>query len=153
MLAPVDDPQLQTLLHRLYTASDVPAFWAAVKSLLNEAMPHPRSPTIRERALLRALHPHVEARARQVTARELGADTDPRRVAYRIEVSEAEVQAQLYQLTPAERDIVELLREGWSNKEIACQLEKSIRTVKTQLTSVYKKFEVRSRSKLLAKLP
>lgn len=152
MLAPVEDPHFQTLLHRVYAAVDVPAFWAAVKSLLNEALPHHRSLTNQEKALLRALHPHVEATVRQVTARELGSrDGDPRRMAHVLAANDAEVQALLCHLTPAERDIVELLREGWSNKEIACELEKSIRTVKTQLTSVYKKFGVRSRSKLLAR--
>lgn len=79
--------------------------------------------TWRERALLTRLRLHVEA-----TASRAG-------------------------LTPAEAELVALVREGWSNKEIAAHLDKSIRTVKTQLTSVYKKFAVRSRSRLLTMLP
>jgi len=65
MLTLVEDLQLQTLCIASTLQVDVPAFWAVVKSLLNEAMPHPRNPTIREKALLRALHPHVEATARK----------------------------------------------------------------------------------------
>lgn len=151
MLAPVDDPQLETLLHRLYGAPDVPAFWAAVKRLLDQAMPRQRL-SLREKALLRALHPHVEVTVRQVAARELRSAIDPSSSSSRSAMGSVEADALFCQLTPAERDIVDLLRRGWSNKEIACELDKSVRTVKTQLTSVYKKFDVRSRSQLLAKL-
>lgn len=54
------------------------------------------------------------------------------------------------ELTGAERELVHFVRIGFSNKEIAARLDKSVRTVKTQLTSVYKKCGVRSRSRLLA---
>ena len=54
------------------------------------------------------------------------------------------------ELTVAERELVQFVRIGFSNKEIAARLDKSVRTVKTQLTSVYKKCGVRSRSRLLA---
>lgn len=37
-----------------------------------------------------------------------------------------------------------------SNKELATRLQKSVRTVKTQLSSIYKKYGVRSRTGLLA---
>ena len=53
-------------------------------------------------------------------------------------------------LTVAERELVQFVRIGFSNKEIAARLDKSVRTVKTQLTSVYKKCGVRSRTRLLA---
>ena len=54
------------------------------------------------------------------------------------------------ELTGAERELVHFVRIGFSNKEIAARLDKSVRTVKTQLTSVYRKCGVRSRSRLLA---
>ena len=60
------------------------------------------------------------------------------------------LQSCLTELTAAERELVRFVRAGWSNKEIAAKLNKSVRTVKTQLTSVYKKSGVRSRSRLLA---
>lgn len=150
MLAPVNDPKLNHLLDRLHSVVDVPGFFAAIRSILNEVMPHHREVTLRERALLHALHPHVEATARKVKPSSLGATIEAQPLATQIRMDE--VQELLAQLTPAERDIVQLVREGWSNKEIACQLDKSVRTVKTQLTSVYKKCSVRSRGRLLAKL-
>lgn len=67
--------------------------------------------------------------------------------------TDARVSAALAGLTRAERELVALVRRGWSNKEIAACLGKSVRTVKTQLTSVCKKFSVRTRSRLLAILP
>lgn len=53
-------------------------------------------------------------------------------------------------LTAAEVQLIRLVHAGLSNKEIAARLHKSIRTVKTQLTSIYRKYEVRSRTRLLA---
>lgn len=51
-------------------------------------------------------------------------------------------------LTPAERDVVRLLSEGLSNKEIATRLFVSPRTVETHLTHVYTKLELSSRVQL-----
>lgn len=150
MLAQYDDQGFQSLLGRLHAAVDIHAFWAAVQSILNEALPPETELTSRDKELLRQLHFHVETTAQRVTARELkqGGRSSTKRGA----LTHDELMAMLSQLTPAEREIVVLVREGWSNKEIACELGKSIRTVKTQLTSVYKKFSVRTRSRLLARL-
>jgi DNA-binding CsgD family transcriptional regulator len=60
------------------------------------------------------------------------------------------IQSLSVELTVAERELVQFVRIGFSNKEIAARLDKSVRTVKTQLTSVYRKCGVRSRSRLLA---
>lgn len=157
MLAPAADPHvstdrsLQTVLQRLHSCVDAFAFFATLKALANEAMPQQRALTRSQKALLQALSSHLEATARTVdiTEPEDQISSHSRFVRSKPE----DVQRLLAQLTPAEREIVELLRQGWSNKEIACMLDKSVRTVKTQLTSVYKKFAVRSRSRLLAKLP
>ncbi|MGB3896840.1 MAG: LuxR C-terminal-related transcriptional regulator [Mycolicibacter sinensis] len=51
-------------------------------------------------------------------------------------------------LTPTERDVVRLVSEGLSNKEIADRLFISPRTVETHLTHVYAKVGLRSRVQL-----
>lgn len=150
MVASADDPKLTTLLGRLYSAADIPGFFAAVRAILDETLPQQRAPSVREKALLRALSPHVEATARKLNSTELA--PSPIEEQSTTAATHADAHALLYQLTRAERDIVGLLLQGCSNKEIAFSLDKSVRTVKTQLTSVYKKCEVRGRSQLLAKV-
>lgn len=149
MATSADDHRLSTLLSRLYSAADIPGFFVAIRAILEEALPQQRAPSIREKALLRALSPHIEATARKVNSTELAPSAEEQSSS---PVTSSDAYALHYQLTRAERDIVELLLKGWSNKEIAFSLHKSVRTVKTQLTSVYKKCEVRGRSQLLAKL-
>lgn len=75
MLAPVNDPKLATLLHRLHSAVDIPAFFEAVKAILHEAMPGQRNLTAQDKALLRALSPHVEATARKLNSTQVALDT------------------------------------------------------------------------------
>lgn len=55
-------------------------------------------------------------------------------------------------LSPREVEVVEALKQGQSNKEIARQLDISERTVKARLTSVFQKFGVEDRLQLLLKL-
>ena len=64
--------------------------------------------------------------------------------------SHARLQRTADELRLANESLVQFVRIGFSNKEIAARLDKSVRTVKTQLTSVYKKCGVRSRTRLLA---
>ena len=45
-------------------------------------------------------------------------------------------------LTPTERDVVRLLREGLANRDIASRLFVSPRTVETHLTHIYEKLDV-----------
>jgi DNA-binding CsgD family transcriptional regulator len=52
-------------------------------------------------------------------------------------------------LTPAERDVVRLVREGLGNKNIATRLFVSPRTVQTHLTHVYTKLGLSSRVQLV----
>jgi DNA-binding NarL/FixJ family response regulator len=52
-------------------------------------------------------------------------------------------------LTPREREIVQLLAEGKSNKEVAVVLEISVKTAETHRTNVMRKLEVRSMSELV----
>ena len=60
--------------------------------------------------------------------------------------------ALLERLSRAERALVDELLQGCSNKEIARRLGKSTDTVKSQLTSIYRKLGVASRSQVLARL-
>ena len=54
----------------------------------------------------------------------------------------------LKRLTEAERRVVGLVREGYSNREIAVRLGVSIRTVETHLSRVYTKLGIGSRLQL-----
>ncbi len=51
-------------------------------------------------------------------------------------------------LTPTERDVVRLVREGLANKDIAARLFISPRTVESHLTHVYTKLALSSRVQL-----
>jgi DNA-binding CsgD family transcriptional regulator len=53
-------------------------------------------------------------------------------------------------LTPTEQRVAELVAEGRSNKEVAAELFVSVRTVEANLTRVYAKLGIRSRSELAA---
>jgi len=103
----------------------------------------------REMALLQRLHPHLETTLQRLSAVQRRASSvgavQPDNAA-----KHDAIHALPGALTVAERELVEFVRIGFSNKEIAARLDKSVRTVKTQLTSVYKKCGVRSRTRLLA---
>lgn len=55
-------------------------------------------------------------------------------------------------LTPAELRILELLRRGLANKEIASVLGRAERTVKSHVASLFRKFGVHSRVRLMVLL-
>ena len=101
-----------------------------------------------EMALLHRLHPHLETTLQRLSAVERRASSAAAQPDYA--TKHAAIQALPGALTVAERELVQFVRIGFSNKEIAARLDKSVRTVKTQLTSVYKKCGVRSRTRLLA---
>ena len=56
-------------------------------------------------------------------------------------------------LTGIEFSISMLVAKGWSNREIADYLGITVRTVKYHLTSVFKKFNIKSRKEIKAYLP
>lgn len=53
-------------------------------------------------------------------------------------------------VSKAEARVVEFLKEGYSNNEIAHKLCVSEKTIKFHLTSIYKKYDVKNRSEFLA---
>ena len=55
-------------------------------------------------------------------------------------------------LTPREREIAELLRDGNSNKELARQLGLGLPTVKTHMLNLFRKVGVTSRTELVSTL-
>lgn len=56
------------------------------------------------------------------------------------------------QLSDREQDVVDLLMQGMSNKEIAASLHITVRTVEFHLQNVYAKYEVGSRVELVLRL-
>jgi DNA-binding CsgD family transcriptional regulator len=56
------------------------------------------------------------------------------------------------ELTPTERQVVELVAAGLGNAEIASRLSISLRTVESNLTRVYRKMGVRGRTEMIAAL-
>jgi DNA-binding CsgD family transcriptional regulator len=57
------------------------------------------------------------------------------------------------ELTNTERQVVDLVRRGRSNAEVAAELHLSVRTVESNLTRIYRKLGVRGRSELIAQRP
>ena len=55
-------------------------------------------------------------------------------------------------LTPREKEIVQLIRKGYSNKEIAKELGIAVTTVKWNITHILAKFEVESSKQLIVLL-
>ena len=56
-------------------------------------------------------------------------------------------------LSPRERQVLELLAQGYLYKEIADLLKLSIPTVNTHIRNIYEKLHVRSRSQAIARYP
>ena len=58
----------------------------------------------------------------------------------------------LSRLTPREREVAVLVRDGLGNEESAGRLHKGVGTVKNQLRSVFAKLEIKSRARLISLL-
>jgi DNA-binding NarL/FixJ family response regulator len=54
-------------------------------------------------------------------------------------------------LAPREQQVIDLIVQGYGNKEIADQLQISIPTIKTYIRRIYEKLHVRSRAEAVAK--
>lgn len=54
----------------------------------------------------------------------------------------------LNQLTKREKEILKLINKGYQNKEIASELHIEVSTIKTHISNIYKKLEVKNRSEI-----
>lgn len=135
----LDERRWASLVLKFDEADDVTSLSSAVRACLSELAPHdaPR------------VYPHIDTAMRRLL--DASGASDIRVVPPDDYVERGD--GTRVKLTQAEREILHLVRRGLSNKEIAADLGKSIRTVKTQLTSVYKKMRVRTRARLLARYP
>jgi len=68
--------------------------------------------------------------------------------AFQGEIPEAEVDPELDQLTPREREVLRLIARGYLYKEIAQQLEISPKTVEAHVSAVLRKLQLSSRHEL-----
>jgi len=67
----------------------------------------------------------------------------------RVRESNREAQLAIYKLTPREREVLQALAEGWSDKEIATRLHVGVGTVHSHVTNILSKLEVSSRLQAL----
>ena len=63
-------------------------------------------------------------------------------------VAEAPVDAELEQLTPREREVLQLIARGYAYKEVGRRLDVSVKTVETHVSSVLRKLQLSSRHEL-----
>ena len=67
----------------------------------------------------------------------------------RVRESDREAQLAIDKLTPREREVLQALAEGWSDREIAQQLHVGAGTVHTHVTNILSKLDVSSRLQAL----
>jgi two-component system, NarL family, response regulator DevR len=63
----------------------------------------------------------------------------------RVRESNREAQLAIDRLTPREREVLQALAEGWSDREIAARLHVGVGTVHSHVTNILSKLEVSSR--------
>jgi len=68
--------------------------------------------------------------------------------AFRGEMTEAELDPELNQLTPREREVLRLIARGYLYKEIAARLDISPKTVEAHVSAVLRKLQLSSRHEL-----
>ena len=68
--------------------------------------------------------------------------------AFRGEMTEAELDPELNQLTPREREVLRLITRGYLYKEIAARLDISPKTVEAHVSAVLRKLQLSSRHEL-----
>jgi len=71
-------------------------------------------------------------------------------VMFEVAVQQLSPAMSALQLTPREWQVAELLRAGFSNKEVASQLGVGLSTVKTHLINLFRKAAVSNRTELVA---
>ena len=65
--------------------------------------------------------------------------------------NETQADGEMVELSPREREVLELLARGYLYKEIAEMLQISVQTVNTYIRRIYEKLHVRSRAQAVAK--
>jgi DNA-binding NarL/FixJ family response regulator len=91
----------------------------------------------------------VSLEAALATFEELGAKLWAEKA--RAELARISGRAPAGGLTPTEQRIAELVAEGGSNKEVAAALFVTVKTVERNLTRIYEKLGVRSRTELASR--
>jgi RNA polymerase sigma factor (sigma-70 family) len=71
------------------------------------------------------------------------------RLLVRVRESNREAQLAIDRLTPREREVLQALAEGWSNREIATRLHVGVGTVHSHVTNILSKLDVSSRLQAL----
>ena len=74
-----------------------------------------------------------------------------RKVVQSFRRNETENNGETVELSPREREVLELLARGYLYKEIAEMLKISVQTVNTYIRRIYEKLHVRSRAQAVAK--
>jgi DNA-binding NarL/FixJ family response regulator len=74
-----------------------------------------------------------------------------RKVVQSFRRNETEADGEAVELSPREREVLELLARGFLYKEIAEMLKISVQTVNTYIRRIYEKLHVRSRAQAVAK--
>jgi DNA-binding NarL/FixJ family response regulator len=74
-----------------------------------------------------------------------------RKVVQSFRRNEMECNGETVELSPREREVLELLARGYLYKEIAERLKISVQTVNTYIRRIYEKLHVRSRAQAVAK--
>lgn len=124
-------------------AFDAPAVAGAVAAALDAG--DPMKPAAEAQDAARRLRDTLDAMTRQLARLEAQLDVERLQTPPRTSLA-------LDALTAREREVVERLRTGASNKEIAAQLFLSPHTVGNHLRHVYRKLGVHSRAELLGRL-
>ena len=65
--------------------------------------------------------------------------------------SQTVVEEEVEKLTSREREVLEFLAKGYSNKEIAARLSVSVAAIRWHLTHIYQKLHVQSRTQAVSK--
>ena len=74
-----------------------------------------------------------------------------RKVVQNFHRNETQTDGETVELSPREREVLELLARGYLYKEIAEMLKISVQTVNTYIRRIYEKLHVRSRAQAVAK--
>ena len=144
------------LAHEGDLGSALTAFELALTEHERAASPFERARTqLAYGATLRRAKRRADARAALISALELFDTLGAARWAEKAAADLARIPGRAPssgELTETERRVAELVASGLSNKEVAAKLFVSVRTVEANLSKVYAKLGIRSRTELARRL-